>query len=158
MDELWAALQASPVAAWARSARWGYAALNGAHIVGIALLVGAMVPLNLVRIGAALGVGRIPAETAARLLVPFAGAGLVLAVGTGAVMFAARAGEYAALGVVQAKLALVGAGTLIALALHARHGRDMQRAGPRRTAAHAALSLVMWLTVLGLGRLIAFVG
>ncbi|RAH99765.1 hypothetical protein DLJ53_18555 [Acuticoccus sediminis] len=154
MTEIWAALQSSAVAEWARTARWGYAALNGAHILGIALLVGAMVPLNLVRMGAV----RAPAEAAGRLLVPFAGAGLLLAVGTGAVMFASRAGEYAALGVVQAKLTLVVAGAATALLLHARYGLYMQRAGRGRTAVHAAISLVLWVVVLALGRLIAFVG
>ena len=154
MGDVWAALQETGVAEWARSARWGYAALNGAHILGVALLVGAMVPLDLAR----MRLIRRPAEEAARLLVPFAGAGLGLAVVTGAVMFASRAGEYAVLDVFRVKVALVLAGTVTALVLHARHGLFMERAGRWPTAVHAALSLVLWLTVLALGRLIAFAG
>ncbi len=142
------------MAEWARTARWGYAALNGTHILGIALLVGAIVPLNLVR----MGLVRAEPDAAARLLVPFAGAGLVLAVVTGAVMFASRASEYAALGVFQIKIALVLMGVVVALVLHSRHGLYMQRAGRVRMAGHAAVSLTLWIAVLALGRLIAFVG
>ncbi|MBJ3777912.1 DUF2214 domain-containing protein [Acuticoccus mangrovi] len=154
MEGLLAALEGSGLATWARGARWGYAALSGAHVLGIALLVGAMVPLNLVR----LGLGRVPQEPIARVLVPAAGVGLALAAATGAVLFAVRASEYAALAVVQAKLILVALGTASALVLHAAYGWFMERAGARRRAIHAGVSLVLWLMVLALGRLIAFVG
>lgn len=154
MESLLAGIEATTVAQWARASRWGYAGLNAAHILGLALLVGAMVPLNLVR----LGWRRVPAQSAARLLVPTAGAGLALAIVTGAIMFASRATEYAAMTVFQAKMALVAFGLASALLLHARYGLTMGLASPRRTAVHAALSLATWLAVLVLGRLIAFVG
>ena len=42
-----AALKDWAPAAYLRHARWTYAALNAAHIAGIALLFGAVVPLDL---------------------------------------------------------------------------------------------------------------
>lgn len=153
MGELFATLEASWLAEWARNARWGYAALNGTHIFGIALLVGAMVPLNLLRLGVDVG---LPQADAARILVPSAVAGLLLAVGTGAVMFASRATQYAELPVFQAKMALVAAGAMLALALALRHGPRMAGVAPGVLRRHAAISLGLWVLVLYLGRMIAF--
>ncbi|MCF8478182.1 MAG: hypothetical protein K9G60_14230, partial [Pseudolabrys sp.] len=45
-DILTAIQELAPVAAL-RSSRWSYAAVNTAHIAGLALLVGAIVPLDL---------------------------------------------------------------------------------------------------------------
>lgn len=152
MEGLLAALEASAPALWLKASRWGYLGVNAAHILGIALLVGAMVPLNLVRLGG----GGLAQDVAARLLVPFAGAGLALALFTGLALFSTRASEYAALGVFGAKIVLVAFGVASALALHALYGLMMQRATPARRAVHAALSLATWLSVLVLGRAIAF--
>lgn len=155
MDPVWAALEMSAVAQWTRFSRWGYALVNGAHVLGVALLVGAIIALNLRRMSV---LKRPPQEALAAALVPVAVAGLLLAVATGAVLFAARAAEYAVLGVVQTKLALVAFGIVTALWLHARFGSRMQRAGRATLALHAGLSTLTWLAVLGLGRMIAFVG
>jgi len=148
-----AALESWRVAEHFRGARWGYATLSGAHILGIALLVGAVVPLNLRLLGVARSLDR---TTVTALLVPSAAAGLALTVLTGAVLFTVRATEYAALGVLQLKLALVALGTLAAIRLHAAHGRNLALAPHRTLRAHAALSLACWLTALACGRLIAF--
>lgn len=155
MPEFFAALENTWLAEWARNARWGYAFLNGTHILGVALLVGAMVPLNLLRLGVDVG---LPQREAARVLVPCAIAGLCLAVGTGSVMFASRAGEYAGLGIFRIKMALVALGTLTALVLWVRHGLRMEGAGRAAMRGHAAVSLVLWIAVLYLGRMIAFAG
>lgn len=153
MDALWGALEGSGIAQWANRSRWGYAALNAAHILSIALLVGAVVPLGLRR----LGLGRaVDLAAATRLLTPYAGAELGLSVLTGLALFAGRAGEYAAAPVFQAKMALVAFGALTAVALHASCGPMVRRLTRWRLALHAALSLATWLAVLVLGRLIAF--
>lgn len=154
MDGVLAAIEASSVASWARTSRWGYAAVSATHIFGIALLVGTIVPLNLVR----MRLVAAPHEAMARLLVPCAGVGLALAIATGAVLFSARAEEYAGLSVFQAKVALVAFGAVSAVVLHRVHGWFMERAPPARRAGHAAGSILTWLLVLLLGRLIAFAG
>ena len=76
----------------------------------------------------------------------------------GLLLFSVRAREYAGIGVLQAKLALVVAATLFALTLHRRHGFLLETASDRRLAGHAAISLTCWLGALACGRLIAFAG
>lgn len=155
MEALLAALEATAPAQYLRAARWGYAAVSAAHILGFALLIGAIVPLDL----RLLGLWRdVPRPALLRILVPVAAAGLALAAAAGLLLFAARAREYAAMPVVQAKLALVVTGAVAALALHLHGGRRLERAGEGRAALHAALSLVCWLGALACGRLIAFAG
>lgn len=153
MGEVWAALEGTPAAEWVRNARWGYAAVNGAHVLGVALLVGAMVPLNLRRLGL---FESVPQAALARATVPVAGIGLALALVTGFLMFSSRASEYASLTLFQVKVALVVFGALGAVALHLAYGWFMQRANRTRLAIHGAVSMAVWVSALGLGRLIAF--
>jgi len=155
VESLLGALEASEAARWLRSSRWGYAAANAAHIFGVALLVGAILPLNLRLLGAW---PSVPRATLARVLVPVAAIGLALAATAGALLFAVRAREYAAMEVLQLKLALVAIGAVAAVALHRTSGRWLEAAGRGRLAAHAALSAVCWIGALVCGRLIAFVG
>ena len=51
MEAFFAALETTAPAQYLRVSRWGYAAVSGAHILGIALLVGAILPLNLRLLG-----------------------------------------------------------------------------------------------------------
>jgi hypothetical protein len=155
IEGLLAAAEGTRLADWVRTSRWGYAGISAAHILGIALLVGAVVPIGLRRLGA---FANSPQSAVAQVLTPCAAAGLALAVVTGILLFLPRASEYAALTVVQVKLALVAVGALHAIAVHALFGWLASRATPRRRAGHAAASIMLWLAVLALGRLIAFVG
>ena len=154
MDDLLSALQAMPFAQYLRTSRWGYAALNTAHVLGIAVLVGAILPLDLRLLGFWPQTSR--AELS-RILVPVAVAGLVLAAATGPLLFAMRAEEYAALGVFQAKLVFIALGIAGALTLHRAYGLALEGASQRRVAAHAAVSIVCWVGALVCGRFIAFV-
>jgi hypothetical protein len=149
-----AGLEGTAVAQALRVSRWGYAAVNAAHIFGIALLVGAIVPLDL----RLLGLWRsVPRQMLVRILVPVAAAGLALAVAMGLLLFSVRAREYAGVGFLQVKLILVAVGALSALALHWRHGFLLESASESRLAGHAVLSMACWLGAIACGRLIAFV-
>lgn len=76
---------------WLRRSAWGYAAVNGAHIFGIALLVGSIINVDL-RI---LGVWRSARwREGLTNLLPVARAGFVLALLTGLTLFSVRAGKY----------------------------------------------------------------
>lgn len=153
MDWLLGAIEASSAAQYLRFSRWGYAAVATAHLLGIALLVGAIMSLNL----RLLGIWRAaPVAVLARVLVPIAAAGLAIAVVAGLMLFATRASEYADLGVFRLKLVLVALGTLAALMLHRAYGLELQGASPLRLRAHAALSATCWLGALICGRMIAF--
>ena len=152
---MFAALEGTAVAQTLRVSRWGYAAVNAAHILGIALLIGAIVPLNL----RFLGLWRsVPRETLVRVLAPMAAGGLALAIVAGLLLFSVRAREYAGIGFLQIKLALAATALLATLKLHLAHGRTLNSAGDRQLARHAVVSLVCWLGALICGRLIAFAG
>ncbi|MEQ8965462.1 MAG: DUF2214 domain-containing protein [Azospirillaceae bacterium] len=153
MDALLAALAASDPATALRFSRWGYAAVNTGHVLGIALLVGAIAPLDLRLLGAWRSV---PLDAVARVAIPVAAAGLALAITSGALLFATRAPEYAAMPVVWAKLALVATGATAALATHLRAGRALHHLSRRARLRQGALSLTCWLGALVAGRMIAF--
>lgn len=153
MDAALAALEGTALAQALRVSRWGCAAVNAGHVLGVALLVGAIVPLNLRLLGLWRGV---PRELLVRVLVPVAAAGLAIAVAFGLALFAVRAREYAGIGFWQAKVVLVALGTLGALTLHRAHGLLLEGAGDTRLRFHAMLSSACWLGALVCGRLIAF--
>lgn len=153
MEAFFAALEATAPAEYLRASRWGYAAVNGAHILGIALIVGAVLPLNLRLLGVW---PSIPRATLLRVLVPTAATGLALAVLTGSLLFSVRAQEYAAIVYLQAKLVLVTIGILSALTIHLAYGLTLEGASEARVRLHALLSLGCWLGALACGRLIAF--
>jgi hypothetical protein len=146
------ALVASAPAQWLRFSRWGYAAVNTTHVLGIALLVGAILPLDL----RLLGLWRsVTLESLARVLVPVAAAGLLLAITTGAFLFITRADEYAATDLFVVKVALIATGAVHALGLHL--GPGLAHASPGRLRAAGAASLSIWVAALVCGRLLAFV-
>ena len=155
MEALFAALEGTALAQTLRSSRWIYAGVNAAHIFGVALLVGSVVPLNLRLLGMWRGISR---EAAVRVLAPVAAAGLVLALLTGPLLFSIRAREYSAVGFLQLKLAFIAVGVLSTLALCRAHGFLLRDAPRARLAGHAVLSLVCWPGALVCGRLIAFAG
>lgn len=159
LAELLAAVDASALSVHLRHSTWLYPVINAAHILGIALLVGGIAPLD----AKLLGLWRaVPLAFFARTVLPFAIGGGALAVTAGTLLFIVQPADYAGLPVFQAKMALVLAGLLNALLLHRSRGWRAQRS----TAAAAgttpglrfagALSLTIWLTVLLLGRLIGF--
>lgn len=153
MEAFLAGLEATAPAQYLRASRWGYAAVSGAHIFGIALLIGAILPLNLRLLGLW---SSIPRANLLRVLVPVAATGLVLAAVTGSFLFSVRAQEYAAIGYFQVKLFLVIVGLLSALVVHRAYGLTLEGASERRLRFHALLSLGSWLGALACGRMIAF--
>lgn len=148
------AIEGSTIAALLRNGRWSYAAVNAVHIFGIALLIGAILPLDL----RFLGLWRqAPVSELGRVLVPTAATGLAIAVAAGLLLFSVRAQEYAGNPFLLAKLLLVATGASAALALHASHGWLLRDASDRRLAWHGALSIACWTAALACGRFIAFV-
>ncbi len=154
MEGLLADLALSDLATAFRRSRWLYAAANTAHITGIALLVGAILPLDLRFLGLWKS---IPRGALVRVLVPTAAGGLALTATAGLLLFAVRAPEYAAHPVFQVKLALITIGATSAVATHLVHGLWLPKAGDALLAKVGALSMTCWLGALVAGRLIAFV-
>ena len=152
METLAAGLEGFALAEWLRFSRWGYAATNTTHILGLALLTGAVVTLDLRLLGfwQATAVTRLY-----RILSTVAAAGLAIAIISGALLFSVRATEYVAVDLFFAKISLVVVGVLFALMVHLRV--DIDAIDARWQKVIGAFSLFTWLSVLIGGRLLAFV-
>ncbi len=150
MTALLEALYHSDPATWLRHGRWGYVLVNASHILGIALLIGAITPLNL----RLLGFWRsIAVDDLARVLVPVSVAGLTLAIVSGSLLFASRAPEYAAMELFLLKMGFVLIAVLHALRVHLSGWRRTQT----QLRTIGLFSLLIWLSVLLCGRLLGFV-
>lgn len=147
-----------PVAAL-RASRWVYPLVNAAHIVGLALLFGAILPLDLRLLGAWRSV---PLHLLSRVLLPVAIAGFALAATTGFLMFAVSATKYAATPVFLVKLGLIAAAVANALLLRLSPAwilaqvPDLESPPAARLKLAAGLSLALWLAVILCGRFIAY--
>jgi hypothetical protein len=129
---------------------WAYPALEVLHIVGIALLVGNLVLLELRVWGLA---PELPLRPLARLSLSLAACGFSLLAFSGFFMFATQPGELLANRAFTIKLGLIMAAGLNAGWFHARGGIER----PDRIArAQTALSLGLWLAVIICGRWIAY--
>jgi hypothetical protein len=114
--------------------------------------VGGSVPLNL----RLLGLWKAESLGPLRSVLSWtAGAGFLLAVACGLLLFSARAAAYAGSPIFLAKMLLLAAAVGGSLVLHLAPARSM--AGSRLLSRLAAsLSLACWLAVLALGRLIGY--
>lgn len=153
MGDLADLIAQTPVAAYMRVSRWGYAAVNTGHVLGLGLLIGSIAALDLRLIGFWKSE---PLAPLARILPRIAMAGLVLAIVTGFLLFSARPADYAANSVFLTKLVLVLLGALIALWAH--WAGLLTRGSPAALRALGAASLICWTLALICGRLIAFTG
>jgi hypothetical protein len=158
LDTMAAGLQASELSQLLRSSIWLYPLVNTGHVVGIALLFGAIVPLDLRLLGCWQG---IPLDHLARALIPVAITGLVLALATGSLLFATQPLDYVVEPLFGVKLMLLGAAVLNALLLHrSSQWRLLSVAAgaqPRLAWRIAGtLSIVLWLGVITAGRLIGY--
>lgn len=145
-------LEATAFAVALRDSVWVYPLVNAAHLMGVALLVGAIVPLDLRLLGFW---PSVPLAAFGRVLRAVAATGLILALLAGGAMFVARAAEYAASSYFLAKMAFVFVGGVNALVV--------SRVSPARMvdwgigcALAAALSLICWTSALVLGRLVGY--
>jgi len=150
------ALQGSPFGVWARGSSYAYPAANLVHLMGLVMLVGGIGLLDLRLFGL---FRAIPVEPLWRVLTPIGVAGLLLMVPSGLVLFAADAAALAVSETFQLKLMLVAFALLNAGAYRlAWRGRlpDWDDTAPRLARALALTSLLFWLTVAALGRMIAY--
>jgi hypothetical protein len=158
VDAFLAALGASGVAGLLRSSIYVYPLVNAVHILGFALLVGAIAALDARILGFARA---IPLADAARLLLPFTIGGLVLAVIAGVALFIVKPQEYWANPVFLVKLGLIVLAVANAVSLRFRPAWRAALDGGVVTPGlrvSAVLSLCLWVAVLVAGRLIAFFG
>jgi hypothetical protein len=143
VEHLFASLEQSALGDAMRTWRWLYPIVNTAHIAGIALLFGSIVALDLRYLGMWKSVG---ADGLARVLVPMAVSGFVLALFAGGLLFTTDARKYADMPLFQVKIALISLGVMNAVYL----------ARKRATVRIALISLATWTGALICGRFIGY--
>lgn len=156
MEHLAALLSALPPASLLRGSAITYALLNATHILGIALLLGAILPLDLRIAGLLPGP---PLRDLAPFLSRVAATGLVLVLLTGPLLLSVWPAEYLDNPAFRAKMLLILAALANLAAVHAGRGwRDLQRGTAPGAALRAAAvaSALLWLGALLCGRLIGF--
>ena len=157
MDAWLAALEETPLSLAIKKSVWVYPAAELLHILGFVLLVGCAVAFDL----RLLGLSRsISVRALAGHLLPWAQVGLAIVVPTGVTMFLNEPTMMAANPAFRVKLVLVSLGILNALSFR----------WPFRTVSHwdttvpvplpvrlnALLSLLIWISTITAGRLIAY--
>jgi hypothetical protein len=146
------ALEQSSLGAAARGSGWLYPLANLSHVLGAALLVGAIVTFDIQVLRRAKNVGVI-----GRAVTPVAAFGLALQVASGMVLLAADAMPVVVNPVFQFKMGMFALGLVNVAVFRWRFGGKLRAETPLDgTAAFAAVSLASWLLVLLAGRFIAY--
>ena len=147
-----------PIAKAMREELWLYPSVEIVHIVGFSILVGSIVMFDL----RVLGLSRqVPVRALARHLLPWTLGALVLIVPTGFLMFSAHASDFIANRAFQVKMALLLAAGTNAAIFHTGPFRgaeawDTNVPSPAGAKVSAALSILIWISVIACGRLLAY--
>lgn len=157
VQEIVAAIEASPLGEAARGGGAIYPVANLLHIIALTLLIGGIGAVDL----RLLGFGRaLPLPALSRFLTPFAVAGLLLFFATGLFLFASDGQSLIQSPIFLAKMAGLALGLANALAFNVIYKArlyEWDTAPPLAGRMMAAGSLLIWLTVASLGRFIAYV-
>jgi hypothetical protein len=141
-----------------RQSTWLYPIVETVHIMGLAILVGSIAVLDL----RLLGVSRsLPVRRLSAHVLPWSVAGFALILPSGLMMFAAHATDLISNPVFALKVCLILAAGTNAAVFHAGVYRgaaawDVDAMPPPAARAAAALSLLLWLSVIACGRFLAY--
>ncbi len=150
-------LEASPFGTLMRESTLFYPAANLLHLLGLVMLLGSMLLLDLRLLGLA---REVPLQETSRRLTPIGIAGLLLLLFTGFCLFAADAGPLLGNWLLQLKLLLVAVGVVNALlfrALWSARLVDWDLQPPASGRLQVALSILIWCGVMSAGRLLAYI-
>jgi len=153
------ALQEGSFAAAMRDSIWLYPVVETVHIIGFAILVGAVIMFDLRVLGVS---KRVPVRMLAQYLLPWAVAALLLIVPAGFLMFSADATNLISNRAFVIKMVLLMLAATNAAAFHLGAFRNVDQwnqetRAPRSARLHAGASLLIWLGVITCGRMIAYV-
>ena len=137
---------------------WLYPSVEIVHIVGIALLVGSIAVLDLRLLGLARA---LPVRRLAAHVLPWSIGAFALIVPSGLAMFVAHASDLMGNPVFALKICLIFAAFTNAALFHAAifrgaAGWDVDAMPPAAARACAVLSLLLWISVIACGRLLAY--
>jgi hypothetical protein len=137
---------------------WLYPGVEIVHVTGIALLFGSIAVLDLRLLGLA---RKISVRSLAGHVLPWTAASFLLIIPSGLMMFTAHAGDFIASPVFVAKMCLVMAAGINAAVFHAMvfrtvSGWDLDALPPAAARAAGAVSLLLWVSVIACGRLLAY--
>ncbi|MBA2587396.1 MAG: hypothetical protein H0U98_02110 [Alphaproteobacteria bacterium] len=153
-------LEHSPLGVFMRSLGvWSYGVINLVHILGITLLFGAIVILDLRLLGAW---RQIPLALLSRPTTTMAQIGFVLAVCSGIPMITVKSTDYIGNPFLLIKFPAIALALLNVWLVHRSpawqaHGvRELTQGEQRLLAFGAGLSLLFWLTAITAGRMIGY--
>lgn len=149
MTDLFASIEDSTLAAWVRESPsiWAYATILTLHTVGLAIVVGANVVVDLRLLGWATA---IPL-TALRAVFPIMWAGFAINFATGVLLFMADATTKSVQTVFYVKLTCITLALIVARTISKR-----LRQQDDRLRAFAIASLFLWAGAIVAGRLMAY--
>ena len=158
MSSAFSALEQSALALALRDSPWLFTTAGIVHILGVVVLVGSILVLDLRLLGLSTD---ISVKGLARHVLPWAAGSLLLIVPSGLLMFVAFAGELIGSPVFALKMCLILAAIANAGVLHTGVMRgagawDTGARPPLAARAAAAASLGFWLSVVVCGRLLAY--
>ena len=161
LSDLFAAIQAWPVAAAVRESGWLFPTIETVHVAALVTVVGTIVIVDLRLLGLASADRPISALSAEVL--PFTWGAFLVAFTTGFLMFASSAVTYAANAPFRIKMALLlTAGLNMAgfhFLTHRGAGRwDQTRSPPVPVKLAGAASLLLWIGIIAAGRWVGFTG
>jgi len=156
------ALEGSGLGQAMRQWLWLYPSVETVHLVGIGLLFGSIAVLDLRLLGFS---RQIPARTLARHVLPWTLGSFALIIPSGFLMFTAHATEFIDSEVFVLKMLLILAAGVNAGIFHTTVFRsadvwdaeEMRKLPPPPSVrASAAISLLLWISVIACGRLLAY--
>jgi hypothetical protein len=152
------ALEAGGVGAAIRDSLWLFPLVETVHIIGFSILVGAIIAFDLRILGVS---KRISVRLLARHLLPWSLAALLLIVPTGVMMFASEATDLVGNGAFVVKMVLLMLAGTNAAAFHLGVFRnaalwDQNAPSPAGAKLHAVASILIWVSVITCGRMIAY--
>ena len=138
---------------------WTYAILNLFHILGVSTLFGSVLilDLRLMRV-----TRRVAIDALARISVPLAKTGFVMAAATGATMLCTNATEYIGNPFLLIKFPAIAAGLInVAIvsrlpAWRASRERELTSGESGQLAVMGGFSLASWITAVAAGRMIGY--
>lgn len=152
-------VESSSLAAWLRESLYAFPLVESFHVIGLTLVFGTIAVVDLRLLGLA-SVGR-PFATLARDTLRWTWAAFGLTALTGGLMFITNALAYSRNVQFRLKMCVLVLAGLNVLLFNLTTGRtvehwNLDRAAPRAGRIAAALSLVLWIGVIFLGRWVAF--